>query len=300
MYKNNRNIETIQKEPISLGVAQSYLPKISLIISSHNESYYQRFIKSVEDSIGCSYELIKIENPGKYSLSEAYNTGSRKAKGEYICFVHEDVIFLSNEWDVECINVFEKEENVGLIGVAGCAYKSTIPSHLWTDYSFKFGRGRIYQGYKSYTNGRKLELDPRESKTLLSDVVCVDGVFMFTTKDIAIQCPFDEHLFTGFHCYDLDFSTQIYLSGRRVVVDRDIYLFHASNGVYDEFFFDYAKAFSKKYICKLPLCAEKIPKTTFIYIEFNVWFDYIKRKSCNLIKKIGKFFARFIYNKKIM
>lgn len=251
---------------------------VSIIVSSCNEEHYNKFIKSVEKTIGCDYEIVKIVNPGLYSLCEAYNIGIGRAVNPYVCFVHEDVNFLGQNWGVHCMEVMLSDSAIGLIGVAGSAYKSTLPGAWLSTFTRDFCRGKICQGDNSWIAKRWTDYDRRENKTDLSDVVCIDGVFMFTTKNIASAIQFDSVTFTGYHCYDLDFSTAVFLSGYRVVVDREIQLFHYSQGNFNHTFSRYAKLYCRKYRYKLPLCAEKIPLISYVYIELCSWWNYLKHK----------------------
>lgn len=256
---------------------------VSIVVSSYNEAHYNRFRNNVRDTIGCEYEIIKIDNPGKYSLCEAYNLGIAKALYPYICFVHDDVEFLCSDWGAHCIDILKSDNRIGLIGVTGSAYKSTLPGSWWSTFTWNFCRGRICQGNNSYDVRRWDDFDKRTIKSDLSDVVCVDGVFMFTTQLITKQISFDAHTFTGYHCYDLDFSTSVFLKGYRVVVDRNILLFHYSQGNFDHIFAKYAVLYCRKYRTKLPLCAENILTITYLYIEIRSWVSYIKHKILRIV-----------------
>lgn len=66
------------------------------------------------------------------------------------------------------------------------------------------------QGLNSFSEKIIRDFDTRPIKTTVSDCVVIDGVFMFTTKEIALRHLFDESRFNGFHGYDLDFSTRVF------------------------------------------------------------------------------------------
>lgn len=257
---------------------------ISIIVSSYKDEFYEKFCESVEHTIGCEYEIVRIYNPGLYSLCQAYNIGLAQAKGEYVCFIHDDVRFLSNDWGLRCISLFENDAKIGLIGVAGSAYKSTLAGSWFSTFTWEYCRGTICQGNNSFVAGRWDDFDIRPSKTDLSDVVCIDGVFMCTKLDIANEIKFDEKLFTGYHCYDLDFSTACFLSGYKVIVDRCILLHHASQGNFNHDFARYAWKYVWKYRHHLPLCASHLPIHTYIHIEFRNWYSWLKHQFLKMIR----------------
>lgn len=79
---------------------------ISIIASTHNPTFFQRFSEKVQETIGVDFEIIGIENHTQYSICEAYNIGADKAKYPYLCFVHEDVIFRTKDWGKYLIDVY--------------------------------------------------------------------------------------------------------------------------------------------------------------------------------------------------
>ena len=44
---------------------------MSVIVSSYKDELFTQFCESVKHTIGCRYEIIRVENPGCYSLCEA-------------------------------------------------------------------------------------------------------------------------------------------------------------------------------------------------------------------------------------
>jgi hypothetical protein len=102
---------------------------ISIIICSVHPSLFILIEENISKTIGTPpFEIIKIDNTNnQYGICTAYNTGAAAAKFPYLCFVHEDVIFRSMNWGEELISFFEKNQETGLIGIAGSKYKSLSP-----------------------------------------------------------------------------------------------------------------------------------------------------------------------------
>lgn len=199
---------------------------ISIIVSSFNEEYFSKFRNSIERTIGVDFELIKIDNPKKYSLSEAYNIGGEQAQFDLLLFVHEDVVFVSKDWGLTIKKLFEENIKLGVVGVAGSLKKSYLPTG-WGTGTSEYDRINLIQvteDQESTHSTRKLN-EPSEL------VKVIDGVFIATTKKIWEKFKFDESIL-GFHFYDIDFSlrvTESYLG----LITYEILLKHFSLGNYD-------------------------------------------------------------------
>jgi len=249
---------------------------ISIIVSSYKPDFFEKLSSSIKETIGVPFEIIRIENYAQYSLAEAYNLGVKQAKFNYVCFVHEDVIFLSKNWGKEVISLFNNDMNIGLIGIAGSKYKSSVAIG-WIDL---FTRGKLKQGINSYTEFRDDDYDhtTTQPKKEIEDVVCIDGVFMMTTRKVLLTCKFDEKILDGFHGYDIDFSLQCFFYGYRVIVDRNIYLFHCSIGLFEKDYKKYAWKISRKYFGKLPVATKDLNLGigNLLFTEFKLWGNFIK------------------------
>ncbi|MBD2700674.1 hypothetical protein IC229_08505 [Spirosoma sp. BT702] len=207
---------------------------ISLIVSSHKEDLFQKFSKSVEETIGIDYEIIQIFNQGQLGLCEAYNLGLKLVSHPYICFVHEDITFNTNNWGEVLIQDFESDSSIGLIGVAGSGYKSWVLSGWHTsqhDPTRFIAVNIIHTG-----SGKPVHYKTNITNNNLVQVVSIDGCFMFTHEKIVNEISFDQTSFTNFHCYDIDFSLQVN-KRYKVIVDFNILLSHVSAGSYDKLWF---------------------------------------------------------------
>ena len=249
---------------------------ISIIISSHNTTYLQDVSKNIEQTIGTEFEIISIENHKKYSICEAYNIGFKQAKYSYLCFMHEDVTIKTNDWGARLIDMMSRDMTIGLIGIAGSKFKSTYPTTGWGTGPFvsKFWRGHHYTGKDVE---KHVELDKSIDKMEVDDVLIVDGIFMFTRREVLASCRFDEKTLTHFHGYDTDFSLQVYFNSYRVVVDRKLELIHYS---YGDLSFEFANAnrkILKKWRSKLPVATIDCNLNSFqlAYYDALIWTGYL-------------------------
>ena len=262
---------------------------ISIIISTHKPEIFDAVKVSIEKTIGVAYEIIGVENQARYSICEAYNIGESKAKYPYLCFVHEDVLIKTKDWGRSLISIMEDDKSIGLIGIAGTKFKSTYPTGSWGQSSFltKFKRGHVFI-HSIDSMEQHIEYDVSKNPELLEEVVCVDGIFMFTKKDIYKSCRYDDTIFTNFHGYDLDFSLQVLFQSYKVLVYRGIELIHLSKGNYTPYFTIANRLIQKKWKSKLPVASNDLGLNNFRLHYYNTVNNFISYKD-TLMRKIRKY-----------
>jgi hypothetical protein len=200
---------------------------ISVIICSRNSTISKTLNFNICSTIGCSYELITIDNShNKYSIFEAYNLGIKQSKNEYLCLIHDDLLFHTNGWGKTVIDIFNNNRNFGLISVAGSKIKTKSPSGWW-GCDEKFNAINVIQHFQNKDTERLCTGFDKES---ISEVVVVDGLFLALRKDKRIR--FNEK-FYGFHNYDQNISFEYKKYGYKIIVTKDILIEHFSNGKID-------------------------------------------------------------------
>lgn len=242
---------------------------ISIIVSSYKAEQFNQFSKSVAQTIGVEYEMIKIHNPGLMGICEAYNKGVAQAKYDVLCFCHEDIIFHTKGWGSDLMEIFNAQPNCGLIGIAGTRGYAKNPGPWW-EQGVKENRVRHIQQSSGnhtsilYSNGWDGEQQTQKN------VVAIDGCFMCLRKSTNIL--FDEN-FTGYHAYDITLSLDVFLAGWNVVVTNKFLIEHLSNGCRNKNWYEMMDIFYEKYKSKLPLTVgEKVP----FYDQINSYIYYIQ------------------------
>jgi glycosyltransferase involved in cell wall biosynthesis len=105
---------------------------ISIIICSRYSKISPELSSNIIKTIGCSFELIEINNSeNQLSIFQAYNLGIQKSKGQFLCFMHEDIYFRSNNWGVKVIEHFSNED-IGMLGVIGGHFFPDTPATWWS------------------------------------------------------------------------------------------------------------------------------------------------------------------------
>jgi GT2 family glycosyltransferase len=271
---------------------------ISIIISSRNPDLLQIVKDNVEKTIGVPFEVIVFENSrGDKGLCELYNQGASKAQYDIFCFMHEDIFFETQDWGKKVAQHLS-DKTIGLIGLAGGDTKGMVPSS-WSSSIFQ-SEISIIQHYR-----REIKLPERISKTgypddpsPLKQVVCIDGVWMCTRRDVFEQFKFDSIAFAGFHGYDVDYSLQVF-SSYKVGVIFDILVHHYSDGNYSEQWIESMMVISDKWRERLPATVRKLSKKELVRQHWTTMGSFLQRLSTlNYgLSVIFKYFFRYSFNR---
>ena len=223
---------------------------ISIIICNRKPKIDTSLARNIHNTVGFEHEIVPIDNSrGQYNIFQAYNEGVRQAKGDILCFMHDDILFKSNGWGATVERIFAEDEELGALGVDGghfmpdcpCSWTSCYTTSFRTWRDDKDGICREYSN-KEFANGQRLV-----------EVASIDGLWMCIRSSLFDTIRFDDKTFTGFHCYDSDICMQILASGFRIKVTYDIDIIHNSNGTYNPTFFKNLELWHEKWHHMLPI-----------------------------------------------
>lgn len=261
---------------------------ISFVVCSVNPDKLENFRQNVEATIGVQYEIVAVDNrTAGYSLCQAYNIGAAKAKFPYLCFAHEDIEFLTPNWDTSIIDQLAIP-TTGVIGFAGATGK---PATLST-WSFYVGYHRENLRETDKGESRNILINPRGER--FAEVITLDGLCLFVRADVWAEVRFDEVMLDGFHLYDLDFTTAVTVAGYRNYVCYTALVEHFSRGNFGSVWMHYAKKYQAKWADHLPLYVEpqsaakirKVERATYRRMSYFI----IKREmiDCEEMKTVVK------------
>lgn len=225
------------------------IDELTIIVSSRDDgSEKQDFIDKIKETCGCPARVIFVVNDGKMGLGNLYcsmlsNTG---IETDIIVFMHDDVTPLRAGWGRELVDIFERNPEYGIIGVAGSdAYNPQV--YGWWN-------------HKGHTWGQVLHRTPEKSWiTCFSDLytydleeVCViDGLFIGIDRR-RIGKNFDPDFM--WHGYDIDFCLANFLAKKcKIGVTTKIRLAHDSVGPTSDEWVDSMKRIADKYQDFLPV-----------------------------------------------
>jgi len=227
---------------------------LSIIVCSRNKTLPTEFVANVTNTVGVDHEIIAVDNSeNQYSIFSAYNIGISKSKYPYLCFVHDDVFFHSNNWGINVIAHLQ-DPRTGVIGLAGGDLVLRVPASWATLISVS------EKIIKSDRTGRKqtiLAQKPENYTESRRSVILLDGVFMCMRRELVEKNKFDEQ-FLGFHGYDFDITIQSSVSGYNNYVIYDVDLEHFSRGNTDINYYRNLIAVFRKWEKYLPIIGKTI------------------------------------------
>jgi hypothetical protein len=240
---------------------------ISIIIASVNPSLLMKLSENIALTIGVKFELITFDNrlQGE-GLAALYNRGAINAKYDILCFAHEDILFNTQDWGNIISRIFNQQNNLGLVGVAGGSYKSISPSSwFYIDSPEKTRHLHILQGYRHEARSSELVYVNPTNQSFVP-VVTLDGVLLFSKREIILNYSFDEKLLRGFHCYDQDIALHI---GQHftIAVTYEILITHFSEGKYESDWIDQTMLLHEKWRNSLPRASTNLTRGEMAKIE---------------------------------
>jgi hypothetical protein len=220
---------------------------ISIIICSLHEKITESLVNNIESTIGIEHEIIFINNKkNQFSIFQAYNIGVSKAKYPICCFMHDDIIYHSNNWGYILSLYFQTNVNLGIIAVAGCKYLRKMPS-FWA--ISKYNAFNIVQSDKKNHSTTKVWNNLSKPE----NIIAFDGMWFCTRKSLFDIVKFDEKTFNGFHFYDLDIAMQTHIAGFQIQAVPDILIEHTSLGNINNEWLKNALLFYTKWHTHLPV-----------------------------------------------
>lgn len=190
------------------------------------------------------HELLLINNKHSTfkSASAANNFASRKATGDYLMFIHQDVFLHSRNWLKQAEDTMSSLSKIGMAGVAGMIKPKFLTQldvctryymlmklgalRLWF---LKYGRGNVLHGTNKCSWGGS-------SISEVVDVQTVDELLLIVPTEVFEQTKFDETACNDWHLYGVDFSLSVQAKGYRSYV-LPFSTFHRSEGKVNSSYF---------------------------------------------------------------
>lgn len=240
---------------------------ISIIICSRSADIANELRKNIAATIGCAYELVVIDNSkNDYTIFTAYNEGVCRAKGDILCFMHDDIIFHTQDWG-KIITDALTDKSIGCVGVIGSWFMPNKPASWWLCHAEV---GTVIQGYRDNKGNYKTFVDGKVPTKPIADVVVVDGCWFCIPKAMFQDICFDEQTYNSFHCYDIDICMQVRKIGKRIVVPSCIEIEHTSLGNVLTSYYEQLGLFYDKWQDVLPCSVDM-----FLSDETQTWVSEI-------------------------
>ncbi len=271
---------------------------ITFICCSINPQYAEKLRANIETTIGnIPFEFIAFDNrKAKLGICEVYNSGAEKSMYNNLCFLHEDVKFITEHWGAEIINKLS-EDDCGVIGFAGSAIKMNFPSGWCLNSSNT--RHHYIQHYNNPNKIKKTSTKRNNPDKLpYSEVITLDGLALFMSKRVWTECKFSQEFLTGFHCYDIDITLKTATKGYKNYVTNRLLIEHFSEGSFSETWRSETLRVHDRWKHLLPLYASSLtesyitrhaPKAYYNSIKEMVKSQlYIDHEPANILKHMLK------------
>jgi len=228
---------------------------ISIIICTQHERVSENLLLNIAKTIGVEFELITINNEkNKYSIFEAYNIGVAKAEFSICCFMHDDIIYRSEDWGLRVLEYFKTNDELGAVAVAGCKYLRKMPS-FWSIPIFNVFN--IIQSDRKTHSSTKYWLNNSDAER----VIVFDGMWFCVKRELFDKIQFDSTTYNGFHFYDLDIAMQIHTMDYHILSVPNILIEHTSSGSLNKYWLVSAFKFHNKWKSFLPVAlADSTPE----------------------------------------
>ncbi len=189
-----------------------YSTMISIICVYNNRQILEDYLLRGLQNQTAKFELILVDNTTKQfaSAAKALNHGSRRSKGDYLMFVHQDVLLGSIDWLADVESRLNLLPGLGAAGVAGMhELKRSVMTNL------EHGDPQRLAG--------PIQIEtPEMAQTL-------DECLILVPRSVFAKLEFDEETCDDWHLYAVDYSLSIKKLGYDVYVIPD-YVYHLSPG----------------------------------------------------------------------
>ena len=181
------------------------MEKMDFIICYNNRIFMEeciRYIKKLIVPAGVEIGIITLDDVK--SLTSGYNIGMHRSTAKYKVYLHQDVFILNERFIENVLEIFHKDEKIGMIGALG--KKDRCKDALYWD---AWDEGHVY------ATGPCLTYDyDRVNGSESKQVVAIDGMIMITQYDVEWR----EDVFDGFDFYDISQCEEMRKSGYKIVV----------------------------------------------------------------------------------
>lgn len=210
---------------------------ISVISIISNNDVAKKYLLKGLNSQTTKYELLLIDNTTSVyaSGSQANNLASLEATGDYLMFIHQDVLLSSKNALKQVEDWLSTLSKVGLAGAVGMIKPKFINQYeAYARYLLLLRLGLLHLWFLRYGRGNNLHgssMSPWGGQ-FVTDPVCVqtvDEFFLMVPARIFEHTKFDELTCSDWHLFGVDFSLSIQRKGYKVYV-LPLSVVHRSRG----------------------------------------------------------------------
>lgn len=181
--------------------------KICFIICANNRLYYEEcawYIHNLHVPSGYEIDIVCVTEAE--SMAEGYNAAMRDSDAKYKVYLHQDVFIYNRHFIEDILEIFQKDNRIGLIGVIGGIHlpQNAVIWNAWNlgmTYGCDYVSASCVKGFQSEDNK-------------WTEAEAVDGMLMVTQYDIEWR----EDLMLGWDFYDISQSLEFRRRGNKIAV----------------------------------------------------------------------------------
>lgn len=245
---------------------------ISIVCVFNNAKVLDEYLQKSLKNQTADYELILIDNTdNKYrSASEALNYGAKKAKGNYLMFVHQDVDLYSKNCLENVEDTINSLHKLGVVGIAGKSKEGIITN--------------IKHGIPPTLVSKSKINRPQKVQTL-------DECLFIVPHTVFNKYKFNEKICDDWHLYSVEYCLNLLKNNYNVYVIPN-FIYHASAGY----------SLSNSYFIVLEKLLRKY-KEDYNWIYTTVWnwntkYSFFWQKKYYQIRLRTSNLRRLIFRKK--
>ena len=184
------------------------------IVCVIDDSVTAEVLEELHAIAGERLRLVRFTGP--FDFSAKVNLGAVRSEGEHLLLLNDDIEVTTPNW-IERMVMYSQREGIGAVGGrllwsdnrlqhVGVGFDDALPNHTYRGYSGNFS---------GYAN----------AVLIARNCMAVTGACLMTPADVFAELGgLTESLPVNFN--DIDYCLKVHTSGRRIVYDPDLVLFH--------------------------------------------------------------------------
>lgn len=184
------------------------------IVCVVDDSVEQEVIDELLEIAGERLRLVRFSGP--FDFSAKVNQGAIQSKGKHLLLLNDDIEITTPEW-IDRMVMYSEREGIGAVG-AKLVWGDTRLQHVGLNFEYGLP-GHLYRGFAGDFTGYMNDV------LVARNCLAVTGACLMTRREVFEEVGGLTREFpVNFN--DVDYCLKLHSSGRRIVYDPDLVLFH--------------------------------------------------------------------------
>jgi GT2 family glycosyltransferase len=190
-----------------------YHPFELIVVDAHSTDGTLDYLRSKPE-----VRLVPLEK--NYPFSYSLNKGIQAAKGEYLCFMNNDILVVQPDWLKILVDCIDNDKRIGIVGPKLLNYnddrqvrKKSLSTLIIKTQAVRWGEGTQLPRYMC-PDGKEYKILVEDDTTIACTYV-MGACFLAKRRLIDIVGFFDERFFFAYD--ETDYCVRSWKTGRKVV-----------------------------------------------------------------------------------